>query len=158
MRKKNGVGSVLVLLLVSAALQTITIISIMLSGIASAFPDKSDTTVQMLYSIAIGAGVVGTLAAGKAANIITKKKFLSFCLAANIVGGVIGYCFHGSFSMLILASVFIGFGTGSLPTLTTAIMAEYFEGEQRARILSFQGVAVAGGGIVFSALAGMVYI
>lgn len=155
MNEKSGVKSKVVLLLVSALLQTITLISIMLAGIQQTFPDKSTATVQMIYSIAVGGGVVGTLFAGKAASFMTKKNYLLICLALNLVAGAVGFIFHTSFVMLAVASALVGIGTGSLPTLTAAIMAEYFEGETRAKILSYQGIAVALGGIVFSALAGV---
>ncbi|MGI5912544.1 MAG: MFS transporter [Syntrophomonadaceae bacterium] len=155
MNERSGAKSKVVLLLVSALLQTITMISIMLAGIQQTFPNKSTATVQMIYSIAVGGGIVGTLFAGKAASFMTKKKYLLICLALNLVGGAIGFTMHNVFAMLAVASALVGIGTGSLPTLTAAIMAEYFEGEARAKILSYQGIAVALGGIAFSALAGV---
>ena len=103
-----------------------------LSVIGSHFPDLSQTEVQSLISIPCIVIIPVTLLVGALMKTMSKKLLSLIGVVLFLIGGV-GPAFSESFLVIqILRGVF-GAGVGILQVVSTALVAENFEGAMRDR-------------------------
>ena len=104
-----------------------------LSVIGSHFPDLSQTEVQSLISIPCIVIIPVTLLVGALMKTMSKKLLSLIGVVLFLVGGV-GPAFSESFLIIqILRGVF-GAGVGILQVVSTALVAENFEGAMRDKV------------------------
>lgn len=135
--------------------QSMNCMSLMLSGIAAEFTSASTTSIQLIFTMITLASVAGTILAGKLACITTKKKSVLMFMMLMVAGGVFGRLFGNSIGMLYIASIIIGLANGVLIPMGSSLIAEYFEGKERASVVGLQSLFVSGGAIILNMLAGM---
>lgn len=135
--------------------QSMNALSLMLSGIANEFTNASITSIQIVFTLITLASVAGTLAAGKLATIMTKKKIVIFSMGMMVLGGLFGRFFGTSIPMLYAASIIIGIANGIIIPVSSSLVAEHFEGEERAQVVGLQSLFVNGGGMILNMLAGI---
>lgn len=87
---------------------------------------------------------------------IPKRKIIIFGLLSGFSGGAIAFVF-GSISIYILlfSSLLIGIAQGINSTMTMALIADYFKGDESSAMMGLQSAFVNGGGMVLAFLAGM---
>lgn len=156
--KQNKMKITAAILLISAVLQSRNAISLVVNSVAQVFPDKSVEAIQLIFSVMTGAGAVGSFIAGKIAGITTKKNIVLFFSGATLAGALLAYMFSRSYSMLMLASVIIGIAIGTLTPISSALIAEYYEGSKRASMMGIQSLAINGGGFLITLLAGFLTV
>lgn len=104
-----------------------------LSVIGSHFPDLSQTEVQSLISIPCIVIIPVTLLVGALMKTMSKKLLSLIGVVLFLIGGV-GPAFSESFLVIqILRGVF-GAGVGILQVVSTALVAENFEGAMRDKV------------------------
>lgn len=104
-----------------------------LSVIGSHFPDLSQTEVQSLISIPCIVIIPVTLLVGALMKTMSKKLLSLVGVVLFLIGGV-GPAFSESFLVIqILRGVF-GAGVGILQVVSTALVAENFEGAMRDKV------------------------
>lgn len=150
-KKKIKIG----ILIFSLLLQSMNAIALVISGVAATYPDATTTSVQLVYTLITLMSVFGTLLAGKLAGIMTKKKIAMIFCSVLCLGGVFGYFFANSLIMLYVASIIIGIGNGVIFPISSGLIAEHFEGGERASVTGIQALFVSGGGFLINYVGGM---
>ena len=127
-----------------------------LANIARSFPDANIATVQMCIGIiplcmALSAMFLSSVLASR----VLKRHTALACHILIMVAGFSVVAFHDSLAQVLCASVFVGIGIGGIQNGTDALIADYFEGEQRGSIMGVYSTFVALGGILWTALSGI---
>jgi MFS family permease len=125
-----------------------------LSDISASFPNVSVSIIQMLLTISQLMTVPFSLLAGRLASTFTKKTITLFSIGAVCLGGCIPLIVSSNIIFLIIASCLIGSGMGALITATSALICEYFDGEERSNLMGIQAAVVNTGAMIFSILGG----
>lgn len=127
-----------------------------LSSIAKSFPDANIAAVQMCIGIiplcmALSAMFVSSVLATR----VQKRHTALACHVLIMVAGLSVVAFHAELWQVLTASVFIGIGIGGIQNGTDALIADYFEGQQRGSIMGVYSTFVALGGILWTTLSGI---
>lgn len=149
------IGKTITLLAPSFALLSLSTLSPALASIGQAFPNLSDAAVQMLYTLPSLVGFPLILLSGKLASRFTKKQILVVSLTLMILGGVAPALLHGSYGVLIGASILYGVGFGGLSPMTSALITEHCPVEQQPVMFGFQSAVIGIGSAAFSFLGGV---
>ncbi len=140
----------IVIYTVSLLLMVSMLASAILASIAAHFPDAAMGTVQLILTMPALIAIASSLAAGPLSTRIPKKILILIGISSMAFGGIVSFLLgQVSIALLILAAGFIGVGQGALITLTSSLIAEYFEGDECRQILGKQSACVNGGSVVF---------
>lgn len=130
-------------------------VSPVLGQIADHFDTVSVNYVQMLVTVPSFISMVIALASGKLVMIISKKRLLLF---ASLVALISGFAplFADSFALLFVSRAVYGITMGVATTLNTAVVAEFFEGDERVSVMGIQGASVGAGMVLVTTVAGWI--
>lgn len=130
-------------------------LSPVLGQIADHYDTVSINYVQMLVTVPSMISMVIALASGKLVMIISKKKLL---LLSSFVAFVVGLVplFVDSFAVLFISRAIYGITMGVATTLNTAVVAEFFEGDERVSAMGIQGASVGVGMVLITTVAGWI--
>lgn len=134
---------------------SITPLSLVLDSMAKQFPDASAASVQFVYTLATGSGLIGSLVVGFLSSRFTKKTLFCGCMLLAALGGVLGFVGYTSMALLLVTSLIVGAAIGASDPLGTALISESFDGNERARWNGFKSVIVSVGGILCTFVGGM---
>ncbi|HCX03506.1 MAG TPA: hypothetical protein DHM42_03395 [Clostridiales bacterium] len=135
-------GTILIPLLLFIIFQSaFNAFSPILSQIAERFPGASTTTIQMVLSFPSLVSIPVSISAGLLASYIHKKRLVQFALVAMLFGGMLPILIHSSIIALFVSSGLIGLGQGLLISLSNALIAEHFDGNERGTVFGFKQVA-----------------
>lgn len=128
-------------------------VSPVLGQIQNHFPEVSVSLVQMLITAPALLSMIVSLVSGGLVVKISKKKLLVF---AGFVAGITGFLplISDSFSLLFISRTFYGVALGLACTLNTAVVAEFFEGEERVSVMGIQAASIGAGMVVITTLGG----
>jgi MFS family permease len=79
---------------------------------------------------------------------IGRRKILLLSLVLFSIGGTSGFFFE-SITFILLGRAMLGVAVAMMMTVTTALIADYYQEQDRHRIMSLQGAFTAFGGIIF---------
>lgn len=129
-------------------------VSPILGDIQAHYPTVDVSLIQMLITAPGLLSVVVSLASGWLILKITKKQMLVF---AALVAGITGFVpfLSDSFALLFGARIVYGIGLGIATTLNVAVVAEFFEGDERVKAMGVQAASVGAGMVVTTSVAGM---
>lgn len=130
-------------------------VSPVLGQIAGHFDKVSINYVQMLVTVPSFVSMAIALASGKLVMIISKKKLLLFSSIITLISGF-APLFVDSFVLLFASRAVYGIAMGIATTLNTAVVAEFFEGDERVSVMGIQGASVGAGMVLVTTLAGWV--
>lgn len=118
-----------------------------LGPIQEYYSNISISLVQMLVTVPTFLSIVVAIMSGWLAVKISKRKMLIF---AGITAGITGFMpfFYDNFYLLFAGRVLYGIALGLCIALNTAVVAEFFEGDERVSVMGIQAASV-GAGIVF---------
>jgi len=91
--------------------------------------------------------------AGHIVHRFGRLKSLYYGMAIFIIGGTSGFYLNNFYAILIGRAI-LGIGVALIMTTSTALIGDYFDEKERHKFMSFQGMAVAMGGIIFISLGG----
>lgn len=130
-------------------------LSPVLGQIADYYNAVSINYVQMLVTVPSVISMVIALASGKLVMIISKKKLL---LLSSFIAFIVGLVplFVNSFAVLFVSRAIYGITMGVAITLNTAVVAEFFEGDERVSVMGIQGASVGAGMVLVTTLAGWI--
>jgi MFS family permease len=128
-------------------------VSPVLGKIQAHYPDVNVSLVQMLITAPGLFSLVVSLVSGWLVLKITKKKLLIF---AGFVAGVTGLLpfLHDSFPLLLVSRTVYGISLGIATTMNMAVVAEFFEGNERVKAMGIQAASVGAGMVVTTVCAG----
>ena len=151
--EKWKIKAAVVLMSLCQGLQyTVTPVLNQISGYYESVPTG---IIQTLVTAPALASMVMALMSGWLVTRISKKKLiLSGCFVMGAMGLLPLLC--DRFWVLFVARIMLGIGMGLIMALSTAVIAEHFEGRERTAAMGIQGASVGAGVLLASSLAGMV--
>ncbi|HEY3425163.1 MAG TPA: MFS transporter [Negativicutes bacterium] len=105
------------------------------------FPGASTTLIQMIITIPSLMSIPVALLSGFCATYFTKKRIVQFALSVMFIGGMVPLLIHADIEAVLASSALIGIGQGFLISISTALISEYFDGNERGTTLGFKQVA-----------------
>lgn len=150
--KARVVATVLAIALINGLQHSL---SPVLSSVHAYYPGVDVSLIQMLVTVPTLMAVVVALLTGWLALYISKKKIFLF---AALVAGVTGLVplLSDSFWTLFLFRALYGVALGIVVSLVTALVADFFDGEERVQVMGVQGASVGAGMVLVTTLAGIV--
>lgn len=129
-------------------------ISPVLNQIQDAYPKVKISFVQMLITAPALLSMIIALVSGWLVLKVSKKQL---ALLGTFLMGICGFIpfLSDSFILLFLSRIFLGIGLGLVTVLSTAIVAEHFEGIERVKTLGIQGASVGIGMFLSTTLGGL---
>ncbi|MDR1205556.1 MAG: MFS transporter, partial [Peptococcaceae bacterium] len=111
-----------------------------LSVIGQRFAGEPQTAIQMLISLPCIVMIPFALAMGKLQEFVSKKVLVVTGILCYLAGGA-APAFCSSFSIILGLRAVLGVGLGILQPLSTVLIAEYFQGDERAKVMGQQASA-----------------
>lgn len=142
------------LLLSAMAMMSFLSPAAVMAAMVQQFPDTNVTLIQMIITIPSLISIPLGLVAARLAKIFYKKALIVFGTCCYLVGGILPYFLHGSAEMILGCSCIIGVGMGIAMTAITALICEFFQGEERGGMLGLYAAFIAIGGTLASLLGG----
>nr|WP_312878390.1 MFS transporter [Lentzea indica] len=110
--------------------------------------------VRLALTITSLAIAVSAPLAGLVADRVGRKPLLVASLATYAVSGTAGF-FVTSLPVLLGTRTLLGLAVGGVMTAVSALITDWFDGQERGRFLGFQQAFASLGGVVFLPLAGV---
>ena len=110
------------------------------------FPD-SEFLVSLIITLPSLAIALLGFAIGALADRFGKVRVLSSSLIIFVVAGVTGY-FLDDLMTILVARFILGIGVGGVSATVTALIAEYYTGMSRAKVMSYQSAAMGVGVLI----------
>ena len=131
------------------------LLSPVLSSVRDYYPDIDVSLVQMLVTVPTLVGVFFALLTGWLALHVSKKKIFLF---AALVSGITGLLplLSDSFALLFVSRALYGMSLGIVVSLVTALVADFFDGDERVQVMGIQGASVGTGMVLVTTLAGFI--
>ncbi|TEB14124.1 putative niacin/nicotinamide transporter NaiP [Pelotomaculum sp. FP] len=108
-----------------------------LSVIGQHFSNLPQTSIQLLISLPCIVIIVVTLLVGKVQEYVPKKTLVVFGILCFIIGGVVP-AFLSSFTAILVLRSILGLGIGMLQPLSSALVVEHFDGDERSKVMGQQ--------------------
>lgn len=142
------------LLLSAMAMMSFLALAAVMAAMVQQFPDTNVSLIQMIITIPSLISIPLGLVAARLAKTFYKKALIVFGTCCYLVGGILPYFLHGSVEMILGCSCIIGVGMGIAMTAITALICEFFQGEERGGMLGLYAAFIAIGGTLASLLGG----
>jgi MFS family permease len=144
------------------ALLSISLLTIMagaavapgLGVIAQVFPGESQTMIKLILSVPPLFIVPFSILSGILSSRMSKKKLLIVGLVVYTIGGF-GAVFTDSLVSLLIFRAVLGAGTGIILPLATGLIADFYQGSERMKMLGYSFSANNLGAIIGNLGAGM---
>ena len=118
------------------------------------FPAASDLMIRMILTLPQILIIPGSLITGKLASRFRKKDLLVIGLILYIIGGLSGGLMP-TISLLLMCRALLGLGIGIIYPLTTSLVADFFEGEERVHMMGLSSALNNLGGVIATLLSGI---
>lgn len=128
-----------------------------LARIAVSFPDVSPTSIKLILTMPAVFIILFSLLSGRLSARFSKRRLLACGLVIYLLGGV-GGGLANRFELLLAARAMLGMGVGLIMPLSTGLIADFFVGDQRARMMGYATAASNLGGIFATLLSGMLAV
>jgi len=125
-----------------------------LARIAAAFPDAGATSIKLILTTPAAFIIISSLLSARLCARFSKRRVLFAGLGLYLIGGTGGGA-APSFELLLVCRAVLGVGVGLIMPLATGLIADFFSGEERARMLGFSTAASNLGGIIATLIAGI---
>ena len=129
-------------------------VSPVLSQISEHYPDVDVSLIQMLITVPALIAMAIAILSGWLVVKISKKKLLLF---GSLIAGITGFLpyLSDSFALLFASRILYGVGLGLATALNTAVVAEFFEGDERVQVMGIQAASVGAGMVVVTTVGGL---
>ena len=124
-----------------------------LKSIQDAFPEVKTSLVQMLVSGPGFLAMVVALLSGILVTKISKKNLLLIAAVSAFITGFLPFV-KESFGLLFACRILYGIPLGLCMSLNGAVVADFFEGEERVQVMGIQAASVGAGMMIVNAAAG----
>lgn len=128
-------------------------ISPAMAKIAQAFPDAGKTLIKLVLTMPSLMITPFALLSGWLVMRVSKKSVLYTGLAIYCLAGV-GGGFAQTIPQLLVIRAILGIGIGLIMPLSTTLIADFFEGEARTKMMGLSGAVNNVGGVIFLAVSG----
>ncbi|WP_416150346.1 MFS transporter [Salipaludibacillus sp. HK11] len=128
-------------------------ISPALGDIALAFPDVSETSIKLILTIPSVMIIPFIFVSSHLTRRFSKKHILFVGMLFYLIGGL-GGGLVSSIELLLLCRALLGVGVGLLMPISTALVADFFDGEERTATMGQVSAANNLGGVVLFLMSG----
>lgn len=128
-----------------------------LSYIGDYFNDSSELMIKMVVSLPAIFIIPVTLLTGRLIFYIKKKTLVYIGLGLYLIGGL-GGALANSIIMLLVLRALMGVGVGVLIPLMRGVIADFFDGKERVKMMGYASAVNNLGGIIATAFAGILTI
>ena len=128
-----------------------------IAQISAAFPAASQTAIKLVLTLPAVFIIAFSLISGRLSSKMRKRSILSTGLFLYLVGGI-GGGFAQRFEELLLARAVLGIGVGLIMPLSTGLIADFFDGDERVRLIGYSTAAQNLGGIIATITSGMLAV
>lgn len=125
-----------------------------LSYIGDYFYESSELMIKMVVSLPAVFIIPVTLLTGRLTLYIRKKTLVYIGLGLYLLGGL-GGALSNSIIMLLVLRAIMGIGTGLLIPLMRGVIADFFEGTERVKMMGYASAVNNLGGIIATVFAGI---
>ena len=124
-----------------------------LAKIAMAFPDSSPTSIKLILTVPAIFIIIFSMVSGWLCTRLSKRKVLFLGLSMYLIGGA-GGGLTNSIGNLLLFRGLLGVGVGLIAPLSTGLIADFYSGDVRAKLMGYSTAASSLGGIIATLAAG----
>lgn len=128
-------------------------VSATVPDILTTFPNRDSGSIELLMSVPNFGIFLFVLLAPMVTRKISDKSTVLLGLTIALLAGITPV-FTTNYNLLLGSRFLLGCGIGLFNALAYSLITKYYEGEERNRLLGFQGALTALGSTVFSLLAG----
>lgn len=128
-----------------------------LSEVQKSFPEASASSVQVVYSIAMLVSLPVMLASGVLTRWFSKKALTVFGSLLLALGFLPAFL-HGSLIELYVGSALVGAGSGIVNIISSALISDYYDGVDKARVMGYQSAALSLMGAVLAFASGQIAV
>ena len=121
---------------------------------AFAAEENADFLVRLVLTLPALFIVLGAPLAGFLIDRFGRKRLLLFSAILYAAAGSSGF-FLNSLMLILIGRALLGFAVAGIMTSVTTLIADYFTGEDRARLLGLQASFMALGGVLFLLFGGL---
>ena len=143
-----------VILSLSCYLSSAMSVSSALADIAKAFPDISSSSIQMIIALPSILIIPFSLLAGAVSNKVSKRLLVLVGMILLTLGGI-GPAFANSFLFIMILRCVFGSGVGLITPFATGLIADFFDGDERAEMIGMQTATNSFASSVLSFAAGL---
>lgn len=151
-KQKISILSISLLIIMSSSL-----VSPALTDIGDYFSNASELMVKMVVALPAIFIIPVTLITGRAIFKVKKKHLLYIGLSLYIIGGL-GGALQNSITTLLLFRALLGIGVGILIPLTRGLIADFYTGSERAKMMGYSSAINNLGGIIATICAGLLTV
>lgn len=153
MKKTQKIKIILAIVAISFIQGLQYCVSPVLGQIQAHYPDVNVSLVQMLITAPALLSMIVALISGGLVVKISKKKLLLFAALAAGITGFLPFL-SDSFWLLFISRTLYGIALGLACTLNTAVVAEFFEGDERVSVMGIQAASIGVGMVIITTLGG----
>ena len=151
-KQKIAILSISLLIIMSSAA-----ISPALPYIGEYFSNSSELMIKMVIALPAIFIIPVTLLTGRLIFRVKKKHLIYIGLSLYIIGGL-GGALQNSIYLLLVFRALMGIGIGILIPLTRGLIADFFTGNERAKMMGYSSAINNLGGIIATVLAGFLTV
>jgi MFS family permease len=144
------------ILAISSVIMVALTASAILADISHYYSNVDQSIIQMVLTLPSLFGMVFALLAGPLSTKLSKKNIVIIGILFSFLGGGLAFILGGmSIYVLLIAGAFIGVGQGIYATMSMALIADYFQGEERSTLMGLQSAFVHLGAMVILLISGV---
>lgn len=125
-----------------------------IAGMIEEFGAAQAGRVQQVLSLPPLFVVPFALLAGTITSRVSKKRIMLSGLLLVLLGGLMPMALDNLTVILVFRCI-LGLGVGLLMPICSSVITDYFEGEDRSRVMGYQAAATAAGGVFNGLVGGM---
>ncbi len=116
--------------------------------------ENSDFWVRFVLTVSALLIVIGSPIAGQIVDQLGRKRLLGVSVLIYGLAGGAGLVVNSLWALIVSRAI-LGFAAGGVATSVTTLIADYYQGQTRSRIMGIQSAFVGGGGFIFSSVGGV---
>ncbi len=124
-----------------------------LGQIKLAFPAASDLAIQLILTLPPLLVIPVSILSGRLTLRFRRRQILAAGFFLYILGGLSG-AFVNSFSLLLVTRALLGIGNGIIAPISLSLIADFYQGEERASTMGFSSSMATLSGIIMPLLSG----
>ena len=124
-----------------------------ISQIRLAFPDVDITLIKLVLSLPALTSIIFSILSGQLTYYISKKHILLAALLLYVISGI-GSSRANTISALLIGRALLGAASGLMAPLITDLIAYFFDGNERVRMIGYSNASSNLSGIFIPLLAG----
>lgn len=141
------------LLSISLVLTSASAISGNIPAMAESFPDVPLSSVEMLTTIPAFMVLIFVLLSSVFAKIIGTKQTVILGLVISLISGLVPV-FSSNFTVILVSRAGLGIGFGLFNSLAVSMIGNFFDGDERAKLIGFQSAFQSLGTAILAFVAG----